>query len=260
MTEEEADHILNKDEFLSNTSSDFESLKKKDDTSMVEFEEISRNLLNSDLEPNHLLNSNANTNQISDKELDHLLSSGFNDLSDVSNFRVEESTNVKEGSQSEVMTVGGTQFSKLSELKEMKNSNGPLIKDLDSESDIRSKIERAISIETSMNCNNNSELNVLMSEIDEFDTGNYFGGSDAVITSQGVLTSKDNLDSKINDVIPETASDEDSDDSGDFIDRKSKIENLKKNTTKENQEEKKEEAESTNLKKTDAPEEKEKQT
>jgi hypothetical protein len=257
LTEEEADEILNKDEFLSNTSSDFDSIKKKDDRSMVEFEEISRNLLNSDLEPNHLLASGDKFNQISDKELDNLLSSGFNDLSDVSNFQVSETTEIKEGSQSEVVTVGGTELSKLSEFKEDPNSNSKQNKGDDS--DIRSKIERAISIENSLiSGNNTSELNVLMSEIEEFDTGNFLGGSDAVITSQGVLNSKENMESKMNEVIPEAGSDEDSDDSGDFIDRKSKVEKLKTSSMKEKQTN--EENKSQNEKqKTEDPNEKDKQ-
>ena len=258
LTEEEAEDILNKDEFLSNTSSDFGSLKKKNDRSMVEFEEISRNLLNSDIEQNNLLASGNKFNEISDKELDHLLSSGFNDMSGISSFQVNETTEPKEGSQSEVITVGATEFSKISEFKddpEFKNKPNT-----GGESDIRKKIETAISIENSLvSGNNTSDLNVLMSEIEEFDTGNFLGGSDAVITSQGILNSKENLESKINEVIPEAGSDEDSDDSDDFIDRKSKIEKIISSTIKENNTKEDEGSKEKDQQKTQSPDSKDKQ-
>lgn len=235
MTEEEADEILNKEEFLSNTSSDFDSLKKKGNGSMVEFEEISRNLLNSDFASNHLLNSMEKSGQISDKELDNLLSSGFKDLSDVGTYRAREDAEVLQSGQS--FRMGADKDSGVCGLEQSQGRSGPTgrSKCEDEGLDIKQQIERAISIDNSLvKANNTSDLNVMMSEIGEFDTGNFFGGSDAVMISQGVLTSGTNLDSmenvenKPNEVIPEAASDEDSDDNeGDFIDRKSRVEMVK---------------------------------
>lgn len=219
MTEEEAEAILNKEEFLSNTSSDINLSKKKCGSSMVEFEEISRNLLNSDFDSGRLGASMEKSAQISDKELDHLLSSGFNDLSDVGTFCAKEAAEPLQGS------VGA----------ELKDSRPMRAEEGGSEENVKTQIERAISIERSMEkANNTSDLNVLMSEITEFDTGNFFGGSDAVITSQGVLNSGTNLDCAENsekgpsEPIPEAPSDEDSDASeDDFIDRKSKVEKVR---------------------------------
>lgn len=244
VTEEEADEILNKDEFLSNTSSDFDLLKKKGNGSMVEFEEISRNLLNSDFDSNRLINSMEKSGQISDKELDHLLSSGFKDLSDVGTFQAREEVEVQSSGHS--FPTGGVKNSGLSGLQRSslgENCNSQLREE--GGSTMKQRIERAISIDNSIEkANNTSDLNVLMSEIGEFDTGNFFGGSDAVVTSQGVLTSNTNLDSMENteniqnEVIPEAVSDEDSDGSeGDFIDRRSRVEKVKPSPKEEAQSE-----------------------
>lgn len=235
LTEEEANHILNKDEFLSNTSSDFDPLKKKENGSMIELEEMSRNLLNSDLEGGHSLHSMDQSNQISDKELDHLLSSGFKSLDVGSSFKVSETINKSQEDPQKV--VGGLgNFSNISELKMSKtNKNGDQQvhsnNNIKVSSNIRDTIERAISIDNSIVKGNTSDLNVHMSEIGEFDTGNFFGGSDAVITSQGALDVKE---TDLNEAkpIPEIESEEDSDEGfGDFIDRRSKIE-LVKSTSK----------------------------
>ena len=226
ITEEEAEDILNKEQFLSNASQDYESLKKKSHGSMIELEEMSRNLLNSDLDNDAHANSLSSSNQISDKELDTLLSSGLKSLDGGSAFNVSETIVKSKGPESQKI-VGDGHFSGLSELASSRQK-----KDAPDDSNIRDTIERAISLENSLDKNTTSDLNVHMSEIGEFDTGNFFGGSDAVITSQ------ENLDSKVAETsktkcIPELNSEEDSDEGfGDFIDRNSKIE-LVKSTVKD---------------------------
>jgi hypothetical protein len=235
LTEEEADQILNKDEFLSNTSTDFDPLKKKENGSMIELEEMSRNLLNSDLDSEHNMHSMNNSNQISDKELDHLLSSGFKSLDVGSEFKVSETINKSLGDPQKM--VGGLgEFSNVSEFtssKTNKNKNSEIGESggIKLSTNIRDTIERAISIESSIVKGNTSDLNVHMSEIGEFDTGNFFNASDTVITSQDALDEKED-NPKDTDTIPEIESEEDSDEGfGDFIDRRSKID-LNKSTSK----------------------------
>ena len=228
LTEEEADEILNKEQFLSNMSNDYDSLQKKNDGSMVEFEEISRNLLNSDFEPSNLLNSIDKSNEISDKELDNLLSSGFKSLDDGSTFKVNE--NLQKSREEEAQKVGETVtgLSKLTDFSgfKMKNKLSEETVEMKNNSNIRDTLERVISIESSIVKGNNSDLKVLTSEIGEFDTGNFLGGSDAVITSQDALDPKDQPGANEPECIPEAASDEDSDE-GDFIDRRSRVDLVK---------------------------------
>ena len=241
LTEEEADDILNKDDFLSNTSNDFDPLKKKSNGSMMDFEEISRNLLNSDYEPNHILNSLDHSNQLSDKELDHLLSSGFNTGND-SIFKVSEK--IERSSEPNGQKVTLNPLDKISKICEGSGSNlnsdgliqnNTLTSEIQEGSEIRHKIDRVSSIGSSLiKGNNTSDLKVLTSEIGDFDTGN-FGAIDTVINSQEVIQSKGDLND-FGDCIPEAESEEDSDE-GDFIDRRSRVEKVKTISKEEDKEE-----------------------
>ena len=243
LTEEEVDNILNKEDFLSNTSNDFDPLKKKNNGSIIELEEISRNLLNSDYEPNNIFNSLDNSNQISDKELDHLLSSGFNTDNELTlkiSEKIEKSLDPTEKETLDALD----EISKICKgsgpnlTNERISQNNTLTSEIQEGSEIRNKIERISSIGNSLiKGNNTSDLKVLTSEIGDFDTGNYLGAIDNVINSQEVLQSKGDLND-FGECIPEAESEEDSDE-GDFIDRRSRVE-MRKSLSKEEIQEAKE--------------------
>ena len=205
---------------------------------MIELEEISRNLLNSDFEPNNMFNSLHQSSQLSDKELDNLLSSGFRDVGNKSSIKVsEKNINSLVSSIQKNLENPLDELSKDVEgltLKSKINENNTLVSEIQEGSSIRNKFENSSSIGSSLIKGSNvSDLKVLTSEIGEFDTGNYLGGIDSVINSQEVLMSKGDLD-EYDNKIPETQSDEDSDE-GDFIDRRSRIEKVKNISNDEKQ-------------------------